>query len=91
MASILSADTAQLRGILSQGIVELISQTFTMIFALIMMFYLDIQLFGVSLLAVLSLLICGLFLGKKTRPIAKDLQEIVGELSSELERTLRGD
>lgn len=90
LASILSADTAQLRGILSQGIVELISQTFTMIFALIMMFYLDIQLFGVSLLAVLSLLICGLLLGKKTRPIAKDLQEIVGELSSELERTLRG-
>lgn len=90
LASILSADTAQLRGILSQGIVELVSQTFTMIFALIMMFYLDIQLFGVSLLAVLSLLMCGLLLGKKTRPIAKDLQEVVGELSSELERTLRG-
>ncbi|MGU7877537.1 ABC transporter ATP-binding protein [Streptococcus suis] len=90
LASILSADTAQLRGILSQGIVELVSQTFTMIFALIMMFYLDVQLFGVSLLAVLSLLMCGLLLGKKTRPIAKDLQEVVGELSSELERTLRG-
>lgn len=90
LASILSADTAQLRGILSQGIVELVSQTFTMIFALIMMFYLDIQLFSLSLLAVLSLLICGLLLGKRTRPIAKDLQEVVGELSSELERTLRG-
>ncbi|RRR49098.1 ABC transporter ATP-binding protein [Streptococcus suis] len=90
LASILSADTAQLRGILSQGIVELVSQTFTMIFALIMMFYLDVQLFGISLLAVLSLLMCGLLLGKKTRPIAKDLQEVVGELSSELERSLRG-
>lgn len=66
------------------------SQTFTMLFALIMMFYLDIQLFSLSLLAVLSLLICGLLLGKRTRPIAKDLQEVVGELSSELERTLRG-
>ena len=42
LASILSTDTAQLRGILSQGIVELVSQTFTMLFALIMMFYLDI-------------------------------------------------
>ena len=61
-----------------------------MLFALIMMFYLDIQLFSLSLLAVLSLLICGLLLGKRTRPIAKDLQEVVGELSSELERTLRG-
>ena len=90
LASILSTDTAQLRGILSQGIVELVSQTFTMLFALIMMFYLDIQLFSLSLLAVLSLLICGLLLGKRTRPIAKDLQEVVGELSSELERTLRG-
>ena len=90
LASILSTDTAQLRGILSQGIVELVSQTFTMLFALIMMFYLDIQLFSLSLLAVLSLLICGLLLGKRTRPIAKDLQEAVGELSSELERTLRG-
>lgn len=86
----MSTDTAQLRGILSQGIVELVSQTFTMLFALIMMFYLDIQLFSLSLLAVLSLLICGLLLGKRTRPIAKDLQEVVGELSSELERTLRG-
>ena len=90
LASILSTDTAQLRGILSQGIVELVSQTFTMLFALIMMFYLDIQLFSLSLLAVLFLLICGLLLGKRTRPIAKDLQEVVGELSSELERTLRG-
>ena len=90
LASILSTDTAQLRGILSQVIVELVSQTFTMLFALIMMFYLDIQLFSLSLLAVLSLLICGLLLGKRTRPIAKDLQEVVGELSSELERTLRG-
>lgn len=90
LASILSTDTAQLRGILSQGKVELVSQTFTMLFALIMMFYLDIQLFSLSLLAVLSLLICGLLLGKRTRPIAKDLQEVVGELSSELERTLRG-
>lgn len=90
LASILSTDTAQLRGILSQGIVELVSQTFTMLFALIMMFYLDIQLFSLSLLAVLSLLMCGLLLGKRTRPIAKDLQEVVGELSSELERTLRG-
>ena len=90
LASILSTDTAQLRGILSQGIVELVSQTFTMLFALIMMFYLDIQLFSLSLLAVLSLLICGLLLGKRTRPIAKDLQEVAGELSSELERTLRG-
>ena len=90
LASILSTDTAQLRGILSQGIVELVSQTFTMLFALIMMFYLDIKLFSLSLLAVLSLLICGLLLGKRTRPIAKDLQEVVGELSSELERTLRG-
>lgn len=90
LASILSTDTAQLRGILSQGIVELVSQTFTMLFALIMMFYLDIQLFSLSLLAVFSLLICGLLLGKRTRPIAKDLQEVVGELSSELERTLRG-
>ena len=86
LASILSTDTAQLRGILSQGIVELVSQTFTMLFALIMMFYLDIQLFSLSLLAVLSLLICGLLLGKRTRPIAKDLQEV----ASELERTLRG-
>ena len=31
-----------------------------------------------------------MLLGKRTRPIAKDLQEVVGELSSELERTLRG-
>ncbi|HFI0168155.1 ABC transporter ATP-binding protein [Streptococcus suis] len=90
LASILSADTAQLRGILSQGIVELVSQTFTILFALAMMFYIDVQLFGISLLAVLFLLICGLLLGKRTRPIAQQLQAVVGELSSELERTLRG-
>jgi len=90
LASILSSDTAQLRGILSQGVVELVSQSFTMIVALIMMIYLDFQLFAMSIIAVLLLFVSGIMLGKKTRPVAEDLQKSVGDLSAEFERTVRG-
>ncbi|QPK81918.1 hypothetical protein G7Y41_03630 [Schaalia sp. ZJ405] len=52
LTSALGADTAQLWGILSQGIVEIIVQSLTLLGALVMMFVLDWVLAVVVILAV---------------------------------------
>lgn len=90
LTSTLGADTAVLRGILSQGIVDLVSQSFTMVAALAMMLYLDWLLFLVCAAVVFFLLITGIFLGARTRPAAESLQTSVGEMSAEFDRSLQG-
>lgn len=75
LASALGADTAQLRGILSQGIIEVIVQSLTLLGALFMMFSVDWVLSIVVVAAVALLLLSGILLGSRTRPAAEAMQE----------------
>ncbi|WP_277424259.1 ABC transporter ATP-binding protein [Schaalia sp. ZJ1691] len=90
LTSALGADTAQLRGILSQGIVEIIVQSLTLLGALVMMFVLDWVLAVVVILAVLLLIASGVLLGSRTRPAAEAVQDAVGEMSANFGRVLGG-
>nr|WP_280527874.1 ABC transporter transmembrane domain-containing protein [Actinomyces trachealis] len=90
LTSALGADTAQLRGILSQGIVEIIVQSLTLLGALVMMFVLDWVLAVVVILAVLLLVASGVLLGSRTRPAAEAVQDAVGEMSASFGRVLGG-
>lgn len=78
-----------LRNILSQGIVDLISQIFTVVTALIMMVSIDPFLFIVCVVLVLALLIVGICLGAKTRPAAEQLQHDVAKMSNAFDCSLR--
>lgn len=90
LASALGADTAQLRGILSQGIIEVIVQSLTLLGALFMMFSVDWVLSIVVVAAVALLLLSGILLGSRTRPAAEAMQEAVGQMSANFTRVLRG-
>lgn len=85
----LSSDSSMLRNILSQGIVDLISQIFIVVTALIMMVSIDPFLFIVCVVLVLALLIVGICLGAKTRPAAEQLQHDVAKMSNAFDCSLR--
>lgn len=90
LASALGADTAQLRGILSQGVIEVVVQSLTLLGALFMMFSVDWILSAVVVIAVLLLLFSGILLGSRTRPAAEAVQESVGQMSASFSRVLGG-
>lgn len=90
LASALGADTAQLRGILSQGVIEVVVQSLTLLGALFMMFSVDWILSAVVVVAVLLLLFSGILLGSRTRPAAEAVQESVGQMSASFSRVLGG-
>ena len=90
LASALGADTAQLRGILSQGVIEVVVQSLTLLGALFMMFSVDWILSAVVVVAVLLLLFSGILLGSHTRPAAEAVQESVGQMSASFTRVLGG-
>ncbi|QRV02823.1 ABC transporter ATP-binding protein [Arcanobacterium phocisimile] len=90
LTSALGSDTSQLRGILSQGVVELIVQSLTLIGALVMMLYTDWVLFTVVVFAVVVLLLSGVILGSRTRPAAEDVQTNVALMSESFARVLSG-
>lgn len=72
LTSALGSDTSQLRGILSQGVVEIVVQLLTLFGALVMMFCIDWGLFTVVFVAVGALLLSGILIGSRTRPAAED-------------------
>lgn len=90
LASALGADTAQLRGILSQGVIEVVVQSLTLLGALFMMFSVDWILSAVVVVAVLLLLFSGILLASRTRPAAEAVQESVGQMSASFSRVLGG-
>ena len=90
LTSALGSDTAQLRGILSQGIIEIVVQSLTMLGALFMMFWIDWVLFCVVVIAVVLLLLSGILLGSRTRPAAEQVQEGVAQMSASFGRVLGG-
>ena len=90
LASALGADTAQLRGILSQGVIEVVVQSLTLLGALFMMFSVDWILSAVVVVAVLLLLFSGILMGSRTRPAAEAVQESVGQMSASFSRVLGG-
>lgn len=90
LTSALGSDTAQLRGILSQGVVELLVQSLTLLGALIMMLYIDWVLFLVVVMAVIFLLLSGVLLGTRTRPAAEQVQSAVAAMSAHFGRVLSG-
>ncbi|WP_342355890.1 ABC transporter ATP-binding protein [Actinomyces trachealis] len=90
LTSALGSDTSQLRGILSQGVVELVVQLLTLFGALVMMFYIDWVLFAVVVVAVGVLLLSGILIGSRTRPAAEDVQASVASMSASFGRVLSG-
>lgn len=90
LLSIAGNDTSALRGVLSQGIVDFISQSLTLVVAIVMMFVLDWRLSLFVLIAVLVLCLVAVLLSIRTRPATDRLQAAVGEMTGSLDRSLRG-
>ena len=90
LVSRVGSDTTLLRAVLTQGLVEAIGGTLTMIGAIIFMAFLDLTLLGITIgVVVVAFVLIGVvmpFLSRATRAA----QEEVGKLTSALERSISG-
>lgn len=90
LVSRVGSDTTLLRAVLTQGLVEAIGGTLTMIGAIVFMAYLDLTLLGITIgVVVIAFVLIGVvmpFLSRATRAA----QEEVGKLTSALERSISG-
>ncbi|WP_293698029.1 ABC transporter ATP-binding protein [uncultured Agrococcus sp.] len=90
LVSRVGSDTTLLRAVLTQGLVEAIGGTLTMVGAIVFMAFLDLTLLGITIgVVVVAFVLIGVvmpFLSRATRAA----QEEVGKLTSALERSISG-
>ena len=88
LVSRVTADVATAREIISQGIVELCSQSITIVVAVVLMALIDPVLLLVVVTVAVALVIISLLLGRRSRPAAHEQQQRLGLLAARVDRSL---
>lgn len=87
LISRISNDTALLRNLVSNNLVEGISQVFTILGAAVLMFILDWRMSLLILVAVPFVVAVGSIFGRQVRRVTGEVQENVADLTSIMEQT----
>lgn len=88
LVSRVSSDTTMLRAVLTQGLIEAVGGTLTLIGASVAMLVLDPVLFGVTGLILLVSAALVVLLGGRVRKASAAAQKKVGDLSAAVERSI---
>lgn len=87
LISRISNDTTLIRNLVSNNLVEIVSQVFTVLGAAVLMFVLDWRMSLLILVAVPFVVAVGAIFGRQVRKVTGEVQENVADLTSIMEQT----